>query len=103
MLTWPWVTMEWNTPPIQAVEVSEASSGISRSPVRRMWTWGRRTFSSLAFKHHVPVRPGKEGQQSAVLPLLLAQFPSEQIRDFGLCQIQGFQQRSGAEETRRAS
>ena len=28
MLTWPWVTMELNTPPIHVVEVSDASSGI---------------------------------------------------------------------------
>ena len=36
MLTWPCVTMEWKTPDIQTVDVSEDSSGIRACPVRRM-------------------------------------------------------------------
>ena len=48
MLTWPCVAIEWNTPAIQTVEVSDASSGTRRSPVRRIRPCGRRTPSSLA-------------------------------------------------------
>ena len=49
MLTCPWVTIEWNTPAIQQVEVSADSSGVSEAPVRNKCPWGRNTFSSLAF------------------------------------------------------
>ena len=47
MLTWPWVTMEWNTPPIQTVEVRADSSGVRELPERSRWPWGLSTSSSL--------------------------------------------------------
>ena len=33
MLTWPWVSIEWNTPPIHTVEASARSSGTVSTPV----------------------------------------------------------------------
>ena len=48
MLTCPCVSIEWKTPPIQTVVVSDASSGTSWSPVRRICPWGRKLARSLA-------------------------------------------------------
>ncbi len=47
-LTWPCVSMEWKTPPIQQVLVSARSSGVRCRPARSMWPCGRSTASSLA-------------------------------------------------------
>ena len=48
MLTWPCVTMEWKTPDIHTVEVSDDSSGTRACPVRRIWPCGRWVRASLA-------------------------------------------------------
>ena len=52
MLTWPWVTIEWNTPPIQAVEVSAASSGVKAAGAQDM-AMGPEDPPLLGLQHHV--------------------------------------------------
>ena len=51
MLTWPCVTIEWKTPPIHTVDVSDASSGTSRSPVRRICPCGPQARALLGRQH----------------------------------------------------
>ena len=63
--------------------------GNQSAPVRRIWAWGRSTLYSLAFNTTWAVA-GEEGEDPAVLPFLLSQFPAKQIGDFGFGQIQGF-------------
>ncbi len=63
MLTWPWVTIEWNTPPIHTVEVRADSSGVSEPPERSRWPCGRSTASSLGLSTTC-VRPPVKNESS---------------------------------------
>ena len=69
MLTCPCVTIEWNTPPIHAVDVSDASSGMSWSPVRRICPWGRKHAQLLGRQHDVRAVGPEEGEQFPALVL----------------------------------
>ena len=66
MLTWPCVTIEWKTPPIHTVVVSEASSGTRRSPVRRICPCGRRLARSFAGSTTCAASGAEEGEQPPV-------------------------------------
>ena len=100
MLTWPWVTIEWNTPAIQTVEVSPASSGVSPLPERRMWPWGRSTCSSLAFRTTWRRSPAKNDSRrpSASRSSCRRSVPNKPSISASR-EIVAFQQRGGAEQT----
>ena len=101
MLTWPCVTIEWKTPAIHAVDVSDASSGTRPSPVRRICPCGRSTPRSFAREHHVSIRADEEGVEPAVLALDVAQLAAEEIGDLALAEIAAREPRAGAEQRRR--
>src|SRR5262245_17318582 len=97
MLTWPCVIIEWNTPPIHWVVVSDASSGSSLLPVRMIWPCGRKLARSLAGKTTCVSAPVKK--ESRRSPSLSA---TECIQ-LGVVQLGDFEERAGAEERRRRS
>ncbi len=99
MLTCPCVTIEWNTPAIQTVEVSPASSGVRPLPERSMWPWGRSTCSSLAFRTTWRRSPAKNDSRrpSASRSSCRRSVPNRPSISASR-EIERFQQRGGAEQ-----
>ena len=101
MLTWPCVSIEWNTPPIQTVDVSALSSGTRCRPVRSSWPCGRSTASSFARKDDVAVVAVEEGEQAALrVALDMASRVAETRVEVRILEVEGRQRRCRREEVR---
>ena len=88
MLTWPCVSIEWNTPPIHAVEVSALSSGMRWAPVRSRWPCGRSTRSSLARSTTWRCVAVEERAARPSVALDVAPLAAEQRIELGLVEVE---------------
>ena len=68
MLTWPWVTIELNTPAIQAVEVQCRLVGGQAVAAAQDMAMGPEDLSLLGPQHHVAVIARKKRQRAAIFP-----------------------------------